>query len=234
MEENKIKLISFTITLCFLISTMSACSTVSASKTVNVQPAASSTVNAVSQSSTVSVKPTSASAVSAVAGVVPKTFKAKVITKIVDLDKYSIYVPDSWIVSQDNEDFYVNTKTGQKWIGYFVHYKYVGVGDLLGTDLQILKQKEIAGMKQKTIQVLVKRFNCPSERAAGNNSVKYELHTVFISRNGKYASDFFVQSEKTNEKISDTDEKAILQKIYENTGLNDEMVQEILHSYSET
>lgn len=217
-----------------IVLSLSACSAVSASKSVNAPLMGSSTVNTVSQSSTVSAKPTSASAVSAIVGIVPKTFKAKVITKTIDLDKYSIYVPDSWVVSQDKEDFYVNTKTGQKWIGYFVHYKYMGVGDLLGTDLQILKQKEITGMKQKTIQVLVKRFNCPSERAAGNNSVKYELHTVFISRNGKYASDFFVQSEKTNEKISDTDEKAILQKIYENTGLNDEMVQEILHSYSET
>ncbi|HEX3017945.1 MAG TPA: hypothetical protein VHP31_08850 [Caproicibacter sp.] len=227
------------VVLAILLS-LSACSVAYASKTVNAQPTASGTVSTVSKFSSSPAKstPSSETAVSAVTGVVPKTFKAKKIVRTFGYDRthtYSVYFPSDWNMS---DGFIYIGKEAKNWIGWFDQLDYAtnpAVWDVIGMHAEFITDNEsaIPGMQNCIVEELIKRINCPLARSQGDNTVIYELHYIIYSGNGKIVNDLCFRSKKMDE-IPDDDEKIVLQKIYENTGLNDEMVQEILHSYSET
>lgn len=226
------------LSLSFLTGIITACSAASASKTVNAPLTASSTVNTVSQSSTVSAKSTSASesTVSAVAGVVPKTFKAKKVTRTVGSRQYSVYIPENWKYNY-NGVYFIDTKTGERYIAGFDPLSYANVHtmqDYLGNHGELIaKEENLPDMKNKTTKLIIKFTHAACQQAAGDNTVDYYLQYYILSSDGKTNNSLYFHANNINE-IPGNDEKAVLQKIYENTGLNDEMVQEILHSYSET
>ncbi|HEX3017946.1 MAG TPA: hypothetical protein VHP31_08855 [Caproicibacter sp.] len=224
------------LSLSFLTGMITVCSGAASEP---VDATSRNTVSTVLQSSTVSAKPTSASAVSAVTGVVPKTFKAKKIVRIFSRNRAntsSVYIPVQW--DTWNIFFYPN-KEAMKNIGWFkqlicntntttraIAGEYA---ECIGDDID----KVMPGMKNRTLEELIERTKHSTSESTEDKTVIYELHYFIYSDNGKIVNDLCFRSKRMDE-IPGNDEKAVRQKIYENTGLNDEMVQEILHSYSET